>query len=141
VEPDPLLRRIGRTALFVCVLLTFAALLVSPSPVRSALAVLGGGLIVGASYRTIQSSVTALVDRIANPNAPLDERPSMRLVVMKLTGRYALLGFAAYVMIARLRLPPLGLIAGASSVMAAAALEAIGVALKKSAAGLPGKKP
>src|SRR3970040_1816046 len=34
--------------------------------------------------------------------------------ILKVAGRYALLAFLAYVMIARLRLPPLGLIAGAS---------------------------
>jgi len=131
VEPDPLLRRIGRTALLVCGLMAFVALLVSRTPVMSALAVLGGGLIVGASYRTIQSSVTALVERIANPNVPPDKRPSMRGVVMKLTARYALLGFAAYVMIARLRLPPLGLLAGASSIVTAVAVEAVRFLFKK----------
>ena len=131
MEPDPLLRRVGRTALLVCVLMALAALLVSRSPLASALAVLGGGLIVGASYWTIQSSVTALVDRIANPNVPPDERPSMRRVVMKLTARYALLGFAAYVMIARLRLPPLGLLAGASSIVTAVAVEAVRFLFKK----------
>ena len=131
MEPDPLLRRIGRTALLVCGVMAFAALLVSRTPVMSATAVLGGGLIVGASYRTIQSSVTALVDRIANPTGPPDKRPSMRWVVMKLTARYALLGFAAYVMIARLRLPPLGLLAGASSIVTAVAVEAVRFLFKK----------
>ena len=131
MEPDPLLRRIGRTAVLVCVLMAIAALLVSRSPVMSALAVLGGGLIVGASYRTIQSSVTALVDRIANPDVPQGKRPSMRGVAMKLTARYALLGFAAYVMIARLRLPPLGLLAGASSIVTAVAVEAVRFLFKK----------
>lgn len=111
--------------------MALAALLVSRSPLASALAVLGGGLIVGVSFRTIQSSVTALVDRIANPNVPPDERPSMRRVVMKLTARYALLGFAAYVIIARLRLPPLGLLAGASSIVTAVAVEAVRFLFKK----------
>ena len=118
-------------ALLVCGLMAIAALLISRTPVMSALAVLGGGLIVGASYRTIQSSVTALVDRIANPHLPPDERPSLRWVVMKLTARYALLGFVAYVMIARLRLPPLGLLAGASSIVTAVAVEAVRFLFKK----------
>jgi hypothetical protein len=48
----------------------------------------------------------------------------MGRVLAKLIGRYALLALLAYVMIARLRLHPLGLVAGASSVVAAAALEA-----------------
>jgi hypothetical protein len=50
---------------------------------------------------------------------------------LRIVGRYALLGFLAYVMIARLRLPPLGLIAGASSVVAAATIEAVRLLLKK----------
>jgi len=39
--------------------------------------------------------------------------------------RYALLGLLAYVMIARLRLNPVGLLLGASSMVAAAAIEAM----------------
>ena len=108
-----------------------AALFLSQSPILSALAVLGGGLIVGASYRAIQSGVTAFVDRIANPPDPEKTRPSLRREVIKLTGRYALLGFAAYVMIARLRLPPLGLLAGASSIVTAVAVEAVRFLFKK----------
>jgi hypothetical protein len=46
--------------------------------------------------------------------------------------RYALLALLAYVMIARLRLHPLGLLAGASSVVAAAAVEAFRQFTKKS---------
>jgi hypothetical protein len=131
VEPDPLLRRIGRTAVVLCLLMAFAALFLSRSPVMSALAVLGGGLIVGASYRAIQSGVTALVDRIAAPQDAARTRPSLRREVIKLTGRYALLGFAAYVMIGRLRLPPLGLLAGASSIVTAVAVEAARFLFKK----------
>ena len=51
--------------------------------------------------------------------------------LLKVAGRYALLAFLAYVMIARLRLPPLGLMAGASSVVAAAVVEAVRHLLKK----------
>jgi hypothetical protein len=47
-------------------------------------------------------------------------------------GRYALLALLAYVMIARLRLHPLGLLAGASSVVAAAGVEALRLLMKKS---------
>ena len=41
------------------------------------------------------------------------------------------ISFLAYVMIARLRLPPLGLIAGASSFAVAAAFETLGILRKK----------
>ncbi len=97
----------------------------------SALAVLGGGLIAGASYLAIQSGVTALVDRIDRPARVRRAARRFAWTVMKLTGRYALLGFGAYVMIARLRLPPLGLLAGASSIVAAVAVEAVRFLLMK----------
>jgi len=51
---------------------------------------------------------------------------------LQLAGRYALLAFLAYVMIARLRLHPLGLLAGASSIVAAVTVEAVRVLVKKS---------
>lgn len=111
--------------------MTLAALLLARSPLLSALAVLGGGLIAAASYRAIQSSVTALVDRVASETVASNQRASLRWLVMKLTTRYALLGFAAYVMIARLRLPPLGLLAGASSIVTAVAVEAVRFLFKK----------
>src|SRR5690349_16671038 len=94
------------------------ALILSPSHLLSAAAVLGGGLIAGGSYFAIQSGVTGLVDRMVGATPP-PRSQRLRGTVLKLTGRYALLGFAAYVMIARLRLPPLGLLAGASSIVAA----------------------
>ena len=125
MEADPLLRRIGRTSIVVCVMMAIVAFIVSPTHLMSAAAVIGGGLMAAASYYSIQSGVTALVDRlIAAGNLP--PRPqSLRGTAFKLTGRYALLGFAAYVMIARLRLPPLGLLAGASSIVAAVTVEAV----------------
>lgn len=107
-----------------------AALVLSPSPLRSALAVAGGGLIAGVSYLAIQSGVSALVDRLVVSATP-PRRPAIRWAVTKLTLRYALLGFGAYVMIARLRLPPLGLLAGASSIVAAVAVEAVRLLIMK----------
>ncbi len=52
--------------------------------------------------------------------------------LLKLTGRYALLALLAYVMIARLRLHPVGLIVGASSLVASASLEAVRVLTRAS---------
>jgi hypothetical protein len=130
VEADPLLRRVGRTAIIVCALMAAVAWLFSPSNVRSALAVIGGGLIAGTSYLAIQSGVSALVDQLV-VTAPPPRRPAVRWAVTKLTLRYALLGFGAYVMIARLRLPPLGLLAGASSIVAAVAVEAVRLLIMK----------
>ena len=77
---------------------------------RAGLAVLGGGLLIATSFLSIRDG--------------FDRRRGRRAVLM-IAGRYALLAFLAYVMIARLRLPPVGLIAGASSVVAAASIEAL----------------
>jgi hypothetical protein len=115
----------------MCAGLTIVALIVSRSHVRAAIAVLGGGLIAGGSYLAIQSGVTAFVDQMIGSHAP-PRRPALRWTVMKLTLRYALLGFGAYVMIARLRLSPLGLLAGASSIVAAVAVEAVRLLMKDS---------
>ena len=82
---------------------------------RAGLAVLGGGLLIATSFLSIRGGL---------------DHPSTRRAILKLAGRYALLAFLAYVMIARLRLSPLGLIAGASSVVAAAMVEALRVLWK-----------
>ena len=46
---------------------------------------------------------------------------------MKLAGRYALLGLGVYRMIVRLRLHAIGVLIGASSLVAAASFEAVRV--------------
>ena len=91
-----------------------------------AASVIGGGLLVAFSYWTIRSGVNALGDghRAATPR--------IGPIMVKVLTRYALLALLAYVMIARLRLHPLGLLAGASSVVAAASVEAFRLLLKKS---------
>ena len=48
-------------------------------------------------------------------------------IAVKLAGRYALLGLWAYVMIVRLRLHAIGVLIGASSLVAAASFEAVRV--------------
>ena len=48
-------------------------------------------------------------------------------IAVKLAGRYALLALAAYVMIVRLRLHAIGVLIGASSLVAAASFEAVRV--------------
>lgn len=143
MTPDPLLRRIERTSVVACLVMTAAALAVARGRPGPALGVLGGGLLIAVSYRTIASGVGALVDRMA-PQVPGDRKvpeindsagevrpPALAWTLVKLAGRYALLALLAYVMIARLRLHPVGLLVGASSVVAAASVEALRLLLKK----------
>ena len=134
-ELDPLLRRLERTALLACLAMAVGAWVIGGGQWAPVAGVLGGGLLIAVSYRTIGSGVTGLVERspgrAARQRAPRRRRGSGRPRCWW-SGRYALLALLAYVMIARLRLHPLGLLAGASSVVAAAAVEAFRLFTKKS---------
>jgi hypothetical protein len=108
-----LLARLQRNALVSCAVMTIAAVAITRGW-RAGVAVLGGGLLIGTSFLSIRGGVD-----------DISARGRAGRAVLKIAGRYALLAFLAYVMIARLRLPPLGLMAGASSVVAAAGVEAL----------------
>jgi hypothetical protein len=122
---DAQLRRVERGAIVACVGMAALALLVAEGRPGPAVAVLAGGMLIGLSYLTIGSGVNAIVERAAGSGqTPPAPRRSLSRTVLAVTFRYALLALLAYVMIARLRLHPVGLLAGASSVVAAAAFEA-----------------
>ncbi len=114
-----MIQRLRRNAIVACVAMALAAGAVARSAWWTA-AVLGGGLLIGISFVALASGVEGIT---------ADRRPAFLLA--KVIGRYALLGFLAYVMIARLRLPPVGLILGASSFVVAAALETVSLLRKK----------
>jgi hypothetical protein len=132
---DPLLRRLERTALVACLVMAAAAFAIGGGRWPPVAGVLGGGLLILISYRTIGAGVTGLVEMMARPRPAGGQEPASPRVgrtVVLVALRYALLALLAYVMIARLRLHPLGLLAGASSVVAAATVEAARLILKKS---------
>ncbi len=125
MEPDPLLRGVERNALVIATAMTLAALGVEPRP-AVALGVIGGAVIVGVSYWLLKSGVSQLVDLMTSRgDLPGRRRRTAAQQIVKLALRYALLALLAYVMIARLRLHPWGLLAGASSVVAAVSIEAV----------------
>lgn len=126
MEADPFLRRLERTAAGVCAAMALLALVLARGRVAAALGVLGGGLLIWVSYRAIGSGVATLTSGRAAPPGVTS------WIVLKVVARYALLGFLAYVMIARLRLHPVALLVGASSVAAAASIEALRLLVKKS---------
>jgi len=123
---DAALRRFERDALAACLVSAVGAMLVPRGGWRVAAGVVGGGLLIGCSYWGIKSGVEGLV-RGTNRGR---RRIAWPLVLF--AGRYALLVFLAYVMIARLRLHPIGLLIGASSVVVAAAVEAVRTVWKSS---------
>jgi hypothetical protein len=118
---DALAARLERTSLFV--VLALIALTWPLLGWRMAGGVAGGGLLSAVSYRALRRGVDAL-----GPPAPGAEgraRVSTARVALGLAGRYALLLVAGYVIIARLRLHPLGVLLGVSAVVVAAMVEAV----------------
>jgi len=90
---------------------------------RMGAGVVGGGVLLGISYRALKRAVDAI-----GPPAPGEEgRPTVSLwrLVFGLTIRYALLLGAGYVIIGRLRLHPLGVLVGVSAAVVAAMVEAV----------------
>jgi|RhiMetdeSRZDD1v2_1073273.scaffolds.fasta_scaffold114194_4 hypothetical protein len=118
-EADPRLRRIERDGLIACGVMAAGAWVIARGAVDAPLGVLGGGALVWISYRGIKSGIDVLTG--ASGNARL--RTAIGLV--KFFTRYAILAVAAYVIMARLRLPPLAVFAGASSLVVAVAVEAV----------------
>ena len=105
------------------------------------LGIAGGGVLAIVSFYAIRSSVDAAVLAFApgpgsrapdatseGPEPEPATRPvraGMGSLVVKMAGRYALLALLAYVMIARLRLHPLGLLLGMTALAASATAEAV----------------
>jgi hypothetical protein len=123
---DPLVRRVSRFAVIICLLSVAAAWAVAGA--RMAAGVLGGGVLIGLSLYTLGGGVAAVVTAAAGGRvAPGRAGKTLVKVVL----RYALLGFLAYVMIARLRLHPIGLLVGATSITAAVFVEAVRLHAKR----------
>jgi hypothetical protein len=115
---DEQLQRLGRNTAIACAAIALVALVIEP---RAALGVLGGGVLVAISYLAVASSLGLLL--ASGKDAKTARNRAVALLIF--VGHYALLGFAAYVMIARLRLHPVGLVGGATSFVVAAGVEAL----------------
>jgi hypothetical protein len=124
---DAVVRRIEKTALAFCGVMTIAAVVLAKGSAWPGIAVLAGGLLIATSYWSIKAGVSRLVG-----SHDASARVPRARIAFQLAGRYALLALMAYVMIVRLRLHPLGLLAGASSIVAAVTVEAVRVLMKKS---------
>jgi hypothetical protein len=129
-ETYPPLRRIERDGMIACAVMAAAAWAVARGAVEAPLGVLGGGALALISYRGIKGGIDAVADvglpaeaRSAKVGGWTARRRALGLV--KFFTRYAILAVAAYVIMARLRLSPVAVVAGASSVVVAAAVEAL----------------
>ena len=118
-ESDLTLRRIERHSVVACLVLAAAAGIVTRR-VDAPLGVLGGGALAAISYRGIKAGISALVDAAGGAG-----RRAVAVGLVKFFTRYAILAVAAYVIMARLRLPPVAVFAGASSLVVAVTFEAL----------------
>jgi hypothetical protein len=136
VADRSLLGRVERRSLWMGALATGSALVVPGGGVWVAAGVLGGWLLAVSSYLAIKRGVGALADRVTAKATVADPVPPTgagtpaggsgqpRGLVMFVL-RHALLAGMAYVMIARLRLPPVALLVGASVIVLAVAAEVL----------------
>jgi hypothetical protein len=93
-----------------------------PDRPRIALGILGGGVLSGLALWALASVVNALGQRGANGEI----RPVSRMFpLVKFFTRHAIVALVAYVMMVRLHLDPVGMLVGVTSVVAAAAIEAV----------------
>lgn len=109
----PFIARVERDALLVCVVLAGLAAFWPGGGWRLAGAVLAGGALAGYGYLAMKGLVEAL-----GPGG------RYRWALVKFFTRHAILAVAAYGMLARLRLDPLAVIAGASSLVVAITIAA-----------------
>jgi hypothetical protein len=126
------LRRVERDGMIACAVMAAAAWALARGAVDAPLGVLGGGVLAWISYRGIKGGIDAVAYGPADlsaeaPSAKVDGWTAGRRArgLVKFFTRYAILALAAYVIMARLRLPPLAVFAGASSLVVAVAVEAV----------------
>jgi hypothetical protein len=119
-DSHPALRRVERDGVIACAAMAAGAWAMARGAAGAPLGVLGGGALVWISYRGIKSGIDVLTGTATGGTGV---RTAIGLV--KFFTRYAILAVAAYVIMARLRLPPLAVFAGASSLVVAVAAEAV----------------
>jgi hypothetical protein len=120
-ERDPTLRRVSRNAVAACGVMAAIAAAVAQTW-QAAAGVLGGGALAAISYRGIKGGIDALSGAVAEGG---QGRGRAAIGLVKFFTRYAILAAVAYVIMARLRLPPVAVFAGASSLVVAIAIEAV----------------
>lgn len=117
-DSDPLLRRLERNGILACAAMAVAAWAIARGDVNAPVGVFGGGLLSWISYRGIKGGVDVITGSVRGG-------VSVATGLVKFFTRYAILAVAAYVIMARFGMPPVAVIAGASSLVVAVAVEAL----------------
>jgi hypothetical protein len=122
---DSTITRFEREAIAACLCFAGMALAWPGGGIAAAVAVLGGGGLAALSYTGLKGVVNLTISGTKERIWPL----------VKFFTRYAILAFVAYVMLARLRLHPIGVIVGATSLVVAAAAAAVRTIASSSRSG------
>jgi hypothetical protein len=118
---DGLLRRVARDTAVAVVVMAGALYGWRPAEPRLALGVVGGGVLMAAAWWAIGGLVNQAV---RSGQSGENRRISGGFQLVKFFTRHAILAFAAYGMMARLQLHPVGLLMGVSAVLVGATMEA-----------------
>ena len=116
-----MIERVARDATIICVAMIALAALWRRD-LSTPLGVAGGGLLIALAFWAIQGTVAALIRPRSEGETP---RKRARFQLVKFFTRHVMLGLAAYVMMMRLRVDPVAMLMGVSSLGAAAAVEAV----------------
>ncbi|HUE85058.1 MAG TPA: hypothetical protein VMO26_03180 [Vicinamibacterales bacterium] len=112
---------VARDMALVTAAMSLGVFLWAPGRPRMALGVLGGGALVGLSLWAIAGVVRGLT---LGAESGEFRRVSRAWTLVKLFTRHAILAVTAYIMMVRLRLDPVGMFVGVTSVVVAAAFAA-----------------
>jgi hypothetical protein len=125
------IERVARHTAIACLVIALLFALARRT-LAAPLGVLGGGFLIGISFWAIRGSVDDLMlhqgaSRGSGEAAKAGETGAKRarFALVKFFTRHAIVALAAYGMMVRLRLDPLGLLAGVSSLGVAAGVEVL----------------
>ncbi len=123
-----LLKRVERDAAIILAATAAVTFLLEPATPRLAIGVVGGGVLIGLAYWAIRGVVDTMVEGAIEGQ---NRRNSRGSALVKFFTRHAILALAAYGMMARLELHPMGLLIGMSAFPAAVLFEAARAARRK----------
>jgi len=116
-----MIARVVRDSAIACVAIAILFLLFKRN-IAAPLGVIGGGVLIGGSFWAIRGTVDALV---ALRSGGETGRISTAFTLVKFFTRHAIVALAAYGMMVRLHVDPVGLLFGVSSLGVATAVEVL----------------
>jgi len=115
------IKRIARDTALACLAIALVFFLFKRT-LAAPLGVLGGGLLIGLSFWAIRSTVDALI-ALQKKDETGRNRP--RFALVKFFTRHGIVALAAYGMMVRLHVDPLGVLLGVTSLGIAVGVEAL----------------